>query len=166
VALYVGGPINDTAVGATSMCSPAAMPCKHSAMDTARTRHARAPSFRGVLATSNLCFPKSPRPLLPAMVWHDPPKPRQPAPRSDASKGPSHTPAAAALFVVDPSRTGLSEVQLLRLYGLLHRYCLGFQQEVVEVCAGARHSQQLHTAVWHGFAQLWSESTQVWVPGM
>lgn len=56
---------------------------------------------------------------------------------------------------------GLQEPQILHLYGLLHRHCTGFQQEVAAALAGAAHREQLLAAVWMAFAQLWDECTQV-----
>lgn len=53
------------------------------------------------------------------------------------------------------------EPQILHIYGLLHRYCTGFQQEVEAAVAGAEHREQLLASIWTAFAQLWDECVQV-----
>lgn len=55
----------------------------------------------------------------------------------------------------------LPEAQILCLYGLLHRHCTGFQQEVAQALAGAQDAEQLLASVWVAFAQLWDECVQV-----
>lgn len=55
----------------------------------------------------------------------------------------------------------LSEPQILHIYGLLHRHCTGFQQEVQAATAGAEHREGLLAHIWTAFAQLWDECTQV-----
>lgn len=55
----------------------------------------------------------------------------------------------------------LPEPQILHIYGLLHRHCTGFQQEVQAALAGAEHREQLLAGIWTAFAQLWDECVQV-----
>lgn len=55
----------------------------------------------------------------------------------------------------------LPEPQILHVYGLLHRHCTGFQQEVATATAGAEHREQLLAGIWTAFAQLWDECVQV-----
>lgn len=55
----------------------------------------------------------------------------------------------------------LPEPQILHIYGLLHRHCTGFQQEVQVATAGAEHREGLLAHIWTAFAQLWDECTQV-----
>lgn len=55
----------------------------------------------------------------------------------------------------------LPEQQILQLYGLVHRHCTGFQQEVQAALAGAAHTEQLLASIWTAFAQLWDECVQV-----
>lgn len=55
----------------------------------------------------------------------------------------------------------LPEAQILHIYGLLHRHCTGFQQEVQAAVAGAEHREQLLACIWTAFAQLWDECVQV-----
>lgn len=55
----------------------------------------------------------------------------------------------------------LPEPQILHIYGLLHRHCTGFQQEVQTAMAGCEHREQLLADIWTAFAQLWDECVQV-----
>jgi hypothetical protein len=55
----------------------------------------------------------------------------------------------------------LPEPQILHIYGLLHRHCTGFQQEVHAALTGAEHREQLLAGIWTAFAQLWDECVQV-----
>ena len=55
----------------------------------------------------------------------------------------------------------LPEPQILHIYGLLHRHCTGFQEEVQVAVAGVEHREQLLASIWTAFAQLWDECVQV-----
>lgn len=55
----------------------------------------------------------------------------------------------------------LPEPQILHIYGLLHRHCTGFQEEVLAATGGAEHREQLLAHIWTAFSQLWDECVQV-----
>lgn len=78
------------------------------------------------------------------------------------------------------ARHGLSEEDCLRLYALLRRHCLGFQEDArslvaqataaaaaaaaaggVVVVGGGGGSERLLATLWRGFAQLWDDATRV-----
>jgi hypothetical protein len=58
----------------------------------------------------------------------------------------------------------LPEPQILHIYGLLHRHCTGFQEEVLAATGGAEHREQLLAHIWTAFSQLWDECVQVSIP--
>jgi hypothetical protein len=58
-------------------------------------------------------------------------------------------------------RHKMTEPSILQLYGLLHKHCTGFQQEVQKAVQGASDVEPLLAAVWVAFAQLWDECLQV-----
>lgn len=55
---------------------------------------------------------------------------------------------------------GLDEAAMLRLYGLLHRHCAGFQDEARSLSAAATQPRALLQAIWSAYAQLWDETAQ------
>eukprot|EP00775_Hariotina_reticulata_P005424 gene5424-5657_t len=58
-------------------------------------------------------------------------------------------------------RHRMAEPNILQLYGLLHRHCTGFQQEVQKAVQGAADVEPLLAAVWVAFAQLWDECVRM-----
>jgi hypothetical protein len=73
----------------------------------------------------------------------------------------SHIKGCLDGHLVGSYRHGLAEEQCLQLYGLLHEHIHGFQAQMLQAVAGAKHKEQLLVGVWRAFADLWDDAVQV-----